>query len=383
MLDRQEVHILVGCADARDLGQIHLDAVYGTIDEFKKQNIDIEFHVIRTPGSFVTKNVFMDIKRTIESNQRSSAYAQKTIDYYVHIQSHGELNKESDHSYVSHIYDTNIVQGSVYNCGMLNATAVAIEIEKMLIEASPTIMLNGKEEIIDSEAELRHLLREYYAYDGYLAGDWIKSIDNLQTHCRAQRTQLEHMLSGDPDLNKLHIKVTAGIQDYSIHSLVRLDGGKPKVKFWDDVQQYIRHHDNRDDYDALIQQAQSQKPYAGLLCMSDPRMSSRPLATRYYLEKYHNMKSDEYTPNTIFNLSGSNFDMPLSPFGPYTIAGFFYAVKYLGLIDQIVVGKDDEQTLRIMKKIDNDPIMKVIVDKFKVNLIPISNDYLKNKYSIV
>jgi hypothetical protein len=78
-------------------------------------------------------------------------------------------------------------------------------------------------------------------------------------------------------------------------------------------------------------------------------------------------------PNTVFNMSGSSFDIPSTPFGPYVIAGFFYAVKHLELTDQMVMGYDKEQTNRIMMKIKNDPIMNMIVKKFGVNLIPVNH----------
>jgi hypothetical protein len=55
------------------------------------------------------------------------------------------------------------------------------------------------------------------------------------------------------------------------------------------------------------------------------------------------------------------------------IAGFFFAVKHLRLIDQMVMGYDKEQTTRIMQKISNDPLMNMFVKKFKVNLIPINH----------
>jgi hypothetical protein len=77
-------------------------------------------------------------------------------------------------------------------------------------------------------------------------------------------------------------------------------------------------------------------------------------------------------PNTLFNITGSNFDLPLTPFGPYVIAGFFYAVKYLHLKDQMVMGYDEMQTERILAKIKRDPLMNLIVKTFNVNLIPLN-----------
>ena len=58
------------------------------------------------------------------------------------------------------------------------------------------------------------------------------------------------------------------------------------MHFWDTVQTYIRQHvtNDRAAKDSLIRQSQLQKPLAGLLSMSDPRLSSRTLAARYYME---------------------------------------------------------------------------------------------------
>jgi hypothetical protein len=68
-------------------------------------------------------------------------------------------------------------------------------------------------------------------------------------------------------------------------------------------------------------------------------------------------------------MTGTSFDIPHTPFGPYVIAGFFFAVKHLKLTDQMVMGYDKHQTSRIVQKIHNDPIMNMIVKKFDVNLI--------------
>ena len=75
-------------------------------------------------------------------------------------------------------------------------------------------------------------------------------------------------------------------------------------------------------------------------------------------------------------MTGTSFDIPHTPFGPYVIAGFFFAVKHLGLIDQMVMGYDANQTTRILQKIGNDPIMNMIVKKFNVNLIPLNTEEL-------
>ncbi len=374
MIQEKQVHILIGCADARDLSQVQLDAVSAVSEDFQKMGIEIEYHVVRAAGSFVTPDVVMDIKRTVEQAQRNLTEP-ILVNYFVHIQTHAHLTEDSNDDYISHVHDLHVVEGSPLNCGMLGASAVGIEIEQMIVEEKPEMELDGKKMVIDNDTKIKLLLKEHYAYDGYLAGDWIFSIDLLRTHPRHQRTLLEKAIDYDSELKVLNISITCGIMDYSIHSLIRVDDGDPAVPFWDTVQKYIRDHsvNERTKREVLIHQSQKQKPLAGLLCMSDPRQSSRTLAAEYYLRSKGVDSRGEYLPNTVFNMTGSSFDIPYTPFGPYVIAGFFYAVKHLGLTDQIVMGYDALQTARIMLKIKNDPIMNMIVKKFGVNLIPINH----------
>ena len=378
-MKEKQVHILIGCADARDLSQIQLDAVEKITSEFRASGVDVELHVIRAAGSFISPDVVMDIKRTFEQAQRNSQDPAVGISYYVHIQTHGHLTEDSNDNYISHVHELKIVDGSPLNCGMLNASAVGVEIEQMIVEERPVITVRGKAMVIDNDTKIKHLLREFYAYDGYLAGDFIKSIDLLRTHPRHQRTVLEKHIATDPELKMLNIHITCGIQDYAIHSLIRVDDGDPSVPFWDTVQQEVRRHTHNDRKakENLINQSKKQKPLAGLLCMSDPRMSSRTLAANHYMTLKNINHTGDYLPNTVFNMTGSSFDIPHTPFGPYVIAGFFYAVKHLHLVDQMVMGFDAAQTARIIQKIKNDPIMSMIVRKFNVNLIGINQTELK------
>jgi hypothetical protein len=113
--------------------------------------------------------------------------------------------------------------------------------------------------------------------------------------------------------------------------------------------------------------------------MTDPKTASRALAANYYMSSKGIKHSGEYLPNTLFNMTGTSFDIPQTPFGPYVIAGFFYAVKHLKLIDQLVMGYDENQTNRMIQKVKNDPLMNMIVKKFGVNLIPINQKQLSTQ----
>jgi hypothetical protein len=374
IIKEKQVHVLIGCADARDLSQTQLDAVAKTTAAFRAQGIEVEMHVIRAAGSFVTPDVVMDIKRTFEEVQRMN---EKNIPmrYYVHIQTHGHLTEESNDHYISHVHDLHIVDGSPLNCGMLHASAVGVEIEEMIVAEKPEIKVKGKTYKIINDTSIKLLLREVYAYDGYLAGDWITSIDLLRTHTRHQRTMLEKAIARDPELKVLDIQITSGIQDYAIHSLIRVDDGDPEVPFWDTVQLEVRKfaQNDRNAKELLINQSKKQTPLAGLISMSNPQQASRTRAANYYMTKKGIKHTGEYLPNTLFNMTGTSFDIPNTPFGPYVIAGFYYSIKHLNLLDQLVMGFDGPQTTRIMQKIKNDPLMNMFVQKFNVNLIPINH----------
>ncbi len=374
MFKEKQIHIQIGCADARDLNQLQVEEVQNVTKEFRNKGVDVEFHVIRAAGSFLSPDVVMDVKRTFEQAQRSTEMDVK-MSYFVHIQTHGHLTDDSSDQYISHVHDLTIVDGSPLNCGMLKASQVAVEIERMIVTEKSEVDIKGEKVIIDNDTKIKLLLKEHYAYEGYLAGDWIKSIDLLRTHPRHQRTVLEKAIDNDPDLKMLNIQITCGILDYSIHSLIRVDDGEPAVPFWDIMQKRIREKakNDRGSQEALILQSQKQKPMAGLLCMSDPRQSSRLYAADYYLHMKGIENHGEYLPNTVFNITGSSFDIPQTPFGPYVIAGFYFSVAGLGLTDQMVMGYDRTQTARIMQKIKNDPIMSIIIKKFNVNLIPINH----------
>lgn len=381
-MKEKQIHILVGCADARDLSQVQLDAISKMRRLYLEKGIDVEMHVIRAAGSFISPDVVMDIKRTFEQAQRNCEDPGMEIRYYVHIQTHGHLTEDSSVNYISHVHELKIVDGSPLNCGMLNASTVGVEIEQLIVNERPVINLRGRATVIDNDTKIKLLLKEVYAYDGYLAGDFIRSIDLLRTHPRHQRTVLSKHIAVDPELKMLDIKITSGFLDYAIHSLIRVDDGDPAVPFWDDVQKEIRSHaqNERSASDVLIRQSRQQKPFAGLLCMSDPRLSSRSLAARYYME-LKGIEHSAYLPNTVFNMTGSSFDIPHTPFGPYVLAGFFYAVKSLELKDQMIMGSDAAQTARIIQKVKNDPIMNMIVKKFNVNLIPINQKDLVQRYA--
>lgn len=378
----EQIHILVGCADARDVGQAHIDAVRTVTQEYAERGIDVAFYSIRVPGTFVTDDVLEDICRIVRERE-DTAHGGPPASYFVHLQTHGAL--ENGESMVSGSCATRtthalrIVQGSPLNCGMLGATSVAVELEALILAACPRVTLrSGETLVVKDETALRRLLREVYNHDGFLAGDWVRSIDDLRTHVRSQKAVLERAIQANSDLRRLGIQVTANLHDYQSHLQVRLDCGEVAAPYWDDALAFVQNRLRADnDQGALDREAQSvkQAPDAGMFGTSDPLASPRDLAYLYY-ESLKRLPEVEYHSNSLFVLSGSSFDRSGRPFGPYALAGFYYAAEHLNVADWVVIGRDAEQTRRMCAKIENDPIASLIVRELKINLLPVSTDSL-------
>ncbi len=366
-----QVHVLIGCSDARDVGRVHLEVVEQVRREYLARGVRSELFVLRTPGTFVTGDVITDVRRIIESTQRDASPTD-AIEYFVHIQSHGELTIAGDERYRCGLHQIEVERDSAFNCGMLAATRVAVDLERLVIDLAPTVDLaHGEKLRVDCEQSVRRLLWKRYGYDGYLAGDWVRSVDDLRTHTRLQKAVMERALRTDRDLRGLRVHVTAGIQDYRRNAYVRIDGGEPDGKFWDEGQRIINERLAALPAAALdrARQAEGQRPLVGLLAMSDIR-ASRAQALACFAD-ITGCPVQSYEPNTVFTMSGSAFDLPMGPLGPYAIAGLFYSVKALGLRQVMVMGNDPTQTSRMVEKIRNDPLANLIVEHFGVALLPV------------
>lgn len=368
--ERQE-HILIGCSDARDVGQIHIDAVRTVRERYRERGIDAQFHALRIPGATVTDDVVSDIAQIILDSQRHEVDPGTKIKATVHIQTHGVV-ESSGSTETPHAYELQIAHDPSHNCGMMNATQVALEIENLLLERSPFLKTKAGEGIrIETEQDIRTLLKRVYGFDGYLAGDWIRSIPDLRTHARAQRSRLERRLASRFDLRRVEIHVTAGLQDYTKNRHYRTDRFEVPAQFWDDVHQEI-HRLAQAQPHAAAAQTGTQRPIAALFAMSQIDDSPRGLAADWYAAK-HGLPARTHG-GSLFTLSGASFDAPMIPFGPYALAGIYYAMAHLGVRDMMVLGRTAIQSARMVEKIENDPIAAFCLKQLGGNLLPINKE---------
>ena len=233
-----EVHVLVGCADARDVGAAFAESVAVVRARFRARGVQVVFHALRTAGSFVTRDVIDDVRRIVELEERRSGVP---VRYFVHIQTHGEVVVEPEPSGPTALERLSIVGGSRFNCGMLGASTVSIELERLLLQRKPTVVVHGVPRQIRNERDIRALLFDVYAFRGSLAGDWIRSIDDLRTHPRLQESVLRGAVAADRTLRNIDLTITTGIQDYGQHAYFRLDESPDRATFWDEVYLELRN----------------------------------------------------------------------------------------------------------------------------------------------
>ena len=364
-----QVHVLVACSDARDHVPVHGDSVRAVRLDYLERGIDLRFEVLRVPGAFITSDVVGDIRRIFDSVHRDPATTGKPIRYSVYIQTHGALEWESDDTTILATADMRVLHGSPVNCGMLAATEVGLEIERLLLERKLEVEVGGRTLRVEDEAAIRTMLAEVYGYDGHLAGDWIRSLDDLRTHPRTQKLRLERAMWRDPDLRSLSVRIFGGIQDYMRRRHVRVDMGEGDAPFWDDL--FTEVHQRSAGLGHDPHEAPKQVPLVGLLSMSDLYSPKRRDEVAAWWAEREGIEKVEQRLYNVFAIGGNSFDIVHSRFGRYIIAGFYYSAEKLGVKNYVVLGADEFQTKRMLEKIENDPLMKLVVEACGVTFIPV------------
>lgn len=359
----RQVHVVVGCADARDVGRIFANALAAVQQRYDARSVSIGFHALRTAGSFVTRDVIDDIRRIVEVEERRTSAPAR---YFIHIQTHGEVIDEPPAPDATSIERLTIAQGSPFNCGMLGASGLSVELERLVLRAKPTMLVRGRERTIRTADDVRELLADAYAHRGAIAGDWIRSIDDLRTHPPLQEGVLREAIADDRTLRNVDLAITTGIHDYRRHAYFRLDAHPERETFWDDVHAEVRERASRlsPDDDEIMQRTARQAPELGLFSTCDFPHARRVAAD--HLASVLGQEPSRFGSNRVFTFASESFDLPHSPFGPYTVAGFFYAVAHLGLKHFVVLGHDEAQTRRMLARLGHDPFVRFIERAFDV-----------------
>jgi len=365
-----ELHIVVGCADARDVSA----AFYTALEEQKEEELHngtlIDFQRMSVAGTFVTPGIIDEIKSHIQEKMREyfSYYkAGLPIDIFVHLTAHGNVVLRKGRLHSTRSYHDIEVEEAPFNCGMIHAQEVALEMESMLLGKRAVLEygLRGKRHQlrIETEEDIETLMKMAYGHNGTIAGNWVKSIVNLCTHAYEQKKVLRESLDADPTFENLKIVLTAGVKNYHTNEYYRVDGNTHLNTFLDLVYDKVRKSGHVQDGS----HTQKQNPALGMFHHSEIQQA-RALAVKYYLGM------DKYNVGQVFAIGSMNVPDYFKTFGPYKNAGFFYGVKHLGLRTWIVMGRDLKEAEKMQERIFNDPLMGYFLKEFEVKLITMDKD---------
>ncbi|MFA6907376.1 MAG: hypothetical protein WC263_00955, partial [Candidatus Micrarchaeia archaeon] len=216
-----ELHIVVGCADARDVSAAFYTALNEQREEELKEGTLVDFQRMSVAGTFVTYGIIDEIKSHIQDKMREYYPYYKAgvpIDIFVHLTAHGNVVLKKGRLHSTRSYHDIEVEDAPFNCGMIHAQEVALEMEGMLLAKRAVLEygLRGKRHQlrIETEEDVETLMKRAYGHNGTIAGNWVKSIVNLCTHAYEQKKILRQSLYSDPTFENLKITLTAGVKNY-------------------------------------------------------------------------------------------------------------------------------------------------------------------------
>ncbi len=364
-----EIHIIIGCADSRDLSEDFLIALKEVKSDMKTRGVLIDDQRMAVAGTFMTPEIMGECKTLIFSKMaeyfeyRSEGVP---VEFFFHINAHGaaHLKEGADRSEHS-AHNINITKNAETNCGMMGASGVAKEIEQLLLREKPII----GDITIHGEADIIKMMKKYYGFNGSVAS-WLPSIEDLAIHPKNQKEALRSNFDADPVVKNLHIHITAGVQNYETNDYLRVDANRQpymNVTFLDRVYEKVRNNGKPSDHKGRIAK---QKPVLGLFHQTsivDARKTT-----------YELIKGENHGAGKVFGMGigDKTAVQDFRPFDRYQVGGFFYGITHLKIKEWVVMGKNQKETDMMVKRLTNgnDPLCSFFIKCFDVKITPLSLD---------
>ena len=360
-----ELHITVGCADARDISAAFNNALGEQIAQKMSEGTLIDFQRMSVAGTFMTPEIVTEIKTIIQDKMREyyDYYrAGLPIDIFVHVATHGNAVLRAGRQRSSRSYHDIEILDAPFNCGMAHAQDIALEIEEMLLSKKAVLEYGPKGKRkqlrIETEQDIEQLMKSAYGHDGTVAGTWVKSIVNIRTHAYEQKKILRRALDADPAFDNLGINITAGVKNYRTNEYFRVDGNTHLNTFLDSVYESVRSKKLTQDK----AHTERQNPVLGLFHHSAIQQARAAAVKNFF-------GSESYSAGQVFAIGSMNLSDYFRTFGPYKVAGFFFGVKHLGLLEWVVMGRTTKESEEMHERIVSDPLMGYFVKDFGVKLI--------------
>jgi type IV secretory pathway TrbF-like protein len=371
-----KVVIPLFCSDSRNVTTDYYKSKEQVLNALEARGTLVKFKKINDPGTFMTQSTINKIKSIIlKSEARYSEFVEKgvSVEYDVHVVAHGNVRRKKEYATQKASPDQLEVMNSCTNCGMLHADTVVKALQNFILEVKPTFTIDGREMRVDSEENMRAYMKVHFKghgtpkdWDGNLL-TWLEPIKDLKTHPVEQIRKFEQAIAADHEFSGIapRIKTFAELLNYETRGFHRVDG-KPEQE--DLVLRPIfkeeRTNGQKADCADVVTPQSQLNP---VLVVSGSLHNTRKLIVKHVLPG----KETDKIGGKAFSIAGNTFSD--ERFGPYSAVGFFYALSPTFLNkdpkDQsrpgegkmVVLGKDKQELVRLLDKIDNDPIVKLIV----------------------
>lgn len=385
-IEKIELHLVIGCADSRDLPTAFHDAVPRLKENYRQNGIHVDFERLSAAGSFITEQIKADIKSTVIKKLNSPFYInylkrmeaqgkKPALTVFIHITSHGDVRLKDGITLAEHrkTYSASNLQvlDSDTNCGMLHATEVGAKLQELLLDRKPTLrfgMPGAEKRIkISTEADIEMLLDKAYGHKGIIAGDWIRSIPDLATHPLEMKHELrKESFASDTRFNDRDwIKITAGHINYCTNTYIRSEENHQHQdtfydKLWESVQR------------AGVGSAESelrtakQAPLVVLVHRIEA-VNARETAIRNYFGR-----DTKFSAGQVFAIASTRIDDYSLPLDPYQIAALFYALDNLGIRPVLVMGKERHNIEGILGRLLRDPIAGFLLPELGAKIVPMT-----------
>ena len=372
-----EIHILVGCSDARDIPAVFNAAREIELKAQRARGILIDFQHESVAGVFVTPDVEASLRKLIMARlDYFCDYSNKgvPIEIFVHLVDHGDvrLKPGADGTQFS-LHEIEVAdEKSVINCGMRHAEDVAQELEAELLEKQVDFLfteLSGRRrhwQIRDGN-DIRSMMKHVYEHDGLIAAGWVHSIIDFGRHAAEQKAILRHAIDTGPYLRLHNVMITAGVQNFRDNTYYRVDENTHLITFLDKVYERMREMIKAGWGNGEVKtQLEKQAPIIGTFHISEI-INARATAIKLY-------KGKDFMANQVFAIGGRLLTEYYRPFGAYKIMSFYYGVRHLGLKEWVVIGRNQSEVDMVFARIRNDPIMNYIHKTYDVKLVPIISE---------
>ncbi|MGV8176457.1 MAG: hypothetical protein ACP5NX_01500 [Candidatus Bilamarchaeaceae archaeon] len=376
--DEIQVQIDISCSDAREGGPLFAYAKDLVRNAYSERGVMLDVTRISAAGSFVTPDIWEEIKTTIEMKLRqygeryrldyghsASRHDGVPIRIFINISTHGDARLKQGIGKAYGPNDIEINKEAAYNCGMLGAAEVWNELMDGMIRAGPEFRYHdrttdsAKTARIDSREAIHEVLMRNYGYCGEPMV-FIRSIGALDMHAMEQKEYVRSQIKADKGLMNLPIHITAAVDNYPKYEYHRMDGNRHIWSYRDDVYAVIRDMlpGLPDGSPYVTNKSAKQTPLLALIhpstltgiranVMSDARAAGTVPKTE-----------GAYLAGQVFTVSGRRISQPYCGYDKYQMLGLYYALAHLRIKTIYMVGQTDAETRMMLEKAMNDPFMK-------------------------